>query len=1125
MKVTTQSAGKILVCLWLLLGLVACGSDQHTDSHTSNENSSAPPVEASNPTPPVEASSPPPPVEPNTEQQSQIIKPQIQRVVISNSFDEDSIDQDGDGLIDALDNDPITALQRVSGEGALSLAFIGTDIDGSLQKNNILANGNVSGRVDNSGRYSPPFYLLWHHAKGVQAQEVSLDEYGHFTVIPEEVEPTGVSITAQGVESDAIIVTTYPAQSPLIFTHESPLIMGNSITLRGINTDAISELWLGNEPLDFTATTNTLVTTLPSTAHSNTLIWKSETGVFKQHLMLVREIELAATSHIAELGDWSALSDRSKIILPTQDSTVLSTAIIRLPLSNKPRYLRFYHENNRSVEAVIWPQTRRLVLGTQSTLESHIVRRISAQLKTEQQANVQALIEYTLTTQAGAEALNNLSVLHTKPISLETEQLLKTQVDNMLIALAEQSQIDQLDIFATSKQRPIQRNSSLFDYFDDTFASVFASNVMYQPISKVVNLRSRHGANDYSGMSIGMYRDLSTCVGLESLNQPAGIWPSDLCARNEGVYFASLKVSNALTNKVLKNHVKEYLDTSMIGASGWGIISLDQIAYITSDKGAPLCHMQACRLEFLTGGLGLGTSVSMTNAQKQAQNIVLGRTMLERVVLPVVGYLLGKANVDGDTGKCLAKHILTKAPTSLVSYGTMIAEFKKKVDSANNEDEVLNTLKETVAKYAYDVAASMLASNDLPTCLSASLTNDYLASLKDKVSDFAEKAALPFLIAEVATTAFQGFQAVSTPEKFIFEVAPRASITRVSTSNSTDNIPELFSTVDSNRLLIRGTKFVYLKPDNSHYWPKLRLADRYGNKQTLQLGEQHKIDISDFSWVDIGIPVSDLKPLMKNLRGDIINVSIIMDDIAYPEFSSEGLPLPGADIRWVGQPKLFKATPQNARAGRLMTLRGENLQSFGSRADLKLTLIQANDENNTGEIFKVESATDTKIQFRLPSSLPINLYKLRLETSDPDVYIDIPNDISKGNLVGAVNVIPQTASLLELYDAGAKIDDAFIVYVANANGDLISQNNEFLSLELLEDNILPAVTMWWQNEGLSAQNNGSTVPGQVSISCDLGGSDQICTYRVKGEINVNGTFKAINFRGKLKNGDSATHSF
>ncbi|MDT0595928.1 hypothetical protein [Glaciecola petra] len=1107
-KTTNSLFKSALLCTVAATLLVACGGG--------NSDTAAPAIPAAPAEPTGEAS--PPSVA--TDQT------QIGKSVMSADFDEATFlqDQDKDGLNDTIDNDPFTPLRKVSGEGVLSLAMVASDINGSLQNNVVITGNTVTGRLDNSHKYSPPFYLMWHGQAGIQAQEIAVDEHGGFVTSLNEALPTGVSVAAQGIESEALIVQAYTAHSPILFKHQTPIYTGEQAVLEGVHLEAISELFLGDVALNFSVENKQIVTHLPQVTSSNVLSWKTDTTTSSIVLPLMREIELFATNSLEVPSEWSALSEQGKIVLSAPHTGVMAPVTISLPVNNKPSYLRFYHANNRSVEAVVWPHSQRIELGVQSTLESLMVKRLSDSLPLDQQSSIKNLIDYSFSLDAGEDSLARISELHEYAYSLESENKLIQEVDKMLAVLSAQSDAIQSRSFNSFVVNN-QSSSSLFDYLDDTFAAVFAGDVMYEPISKVVGFKTEFGANSYSGMKISFYRDAFTCLGLESVNKPAGIWPSDLCARNEGVYFASLQVTNALTNKVLKSHAKEFLDTGMIGASGWGLLSLDQIAYVASDSGAPLCHMQVCKLEFLTGGLGVGTNVTLTKAQQKAQNIVLGRTMLERVVLPIVGSLLGQANVDGATGQCLAKFIATSAPTSLVSYGTMVAEFKKKIDAANNPVEIENIVKETIAKYAYDIAGSMLVTNKLPDCLPKALSDNFFASLKEKVKDFAEKAAIPIRVASIATNAFQGFQAVYTPEKFTFEVAPRASITRISTSNSgiDDDIPELFSTVDSNKLFIRGTKFVYLQSDGENYWPKLRLTDRFGNKQTLQLNESHKIDISDLSWVDIGIPISDLAPLMKKLRGEIINVSIIMDDNDYSDFSSEGLPLPGRDIRWVGQPKIFKATPQNARLGRLITIRGENLQSFAARYDLKLKLIQVNDASKTGEIFKVESATDSKIKFRLPRALPLNFYKLRLETSDPNVQLEVPDDIKIGNATGALNVIPNDASLVELYDSGAKIDDAIIIYIANADGDLISQSNDLLRLELLENNPLPAVSMWWNKDNLSAQNGGTTVPGQVLITCDSGGTDQICTYRIKGEVLVGTNFKTINFRGKLETGEDRVH--
>jgi len=1099
------------VFILALASLFACGGEQ-----------------SAAPLPAVPVTQAPPPAAEPLQAQATAAKPE--KSEISADFNAANLalylDQDKDGLVDAIDNDPLTPLRVVSGEGTLQIASIATDIDGYLADNTVIAGKSITGKLLNSDRYSAPFYLLWHSPQGIQAQQVVVDAQGHFTVAMDEVVPTGVSIAAQGVESKSIMVIAYSAQAPLIFKQTKAIYTEEPLVFEGIHLDKISELRIGKRVLDFTLEQNTIVARIPKGVTSNVLTWKAGMTEASKVLPLLRKVKLVTDDTIAQAHEWSAISEYGKILLSRPNNSVMALSTISLPVNNKATFLRFYHPSHRKIEAVIWPDSDSIILGTQSTLERHMLNRLSSSLHSNNLEAVKAVINTSFNSDAGQDALARINLLHAQAFSVQMEASLEQEVDNMLSLLSAQIegiQNDSHKAFLLNNQS----SSSLFDYFDDTFAAIFANNVMYQPISKIVSRPTQFGASSYSEMNISLHRDLLTCAGIESLNKPSGIWPSDLCARNEGVYFASVKVTNALTNKVLKTHIKTFIDSNLIGASGWGLLSLDPIAFITSDSGAPLCHMQICQLEFVTGGLGFTTNVSMTKEQQKVYNIVLGRTLLERVVLPIVSELLGLATVDGNITKCLATHITTKAPTSLVSYGIMIADFKAKIDAASRPDDIENILKETVTKYAYDVAASMLSTNELPKCLPAALSQSFFASLQEQVKDFAKKAAIPLRIAETATLLFQGYQAINTPETFTFEVAPRASITSVRTSSSDidDAIPELFSTNDDDKLFIRGTKFVYLKSDNTNYWPKLRLQDRFGSKQTLQLNESHKVDISDFSWVDIAIPVSDLKPLMEKLRGDIINVSILMDDNDYSAFTSEGLPVIGRDIRWVGQAKVFRATPQNARRGRLITLNGENLQPFGSRNDLKLRLIQANDASKTGEIFKVESATASQIKFRLPQTeLPLNFYKLRLETSDPNVQLDVPDDIKIGNLTGALNVLPQSASLVELYDAGAKIDDAIIIYIANANGD-ISQNGNFLSLELLEDNPLPAVSMWWLNEDLTAQNGGSTNPGQILVTCDAGGTDQICTYRVKGEINVAGKFESINFRGKLQSGDSIAHSF
>lgn len=63
--------------------------------------------------------------------------------------------------------------------------------------------------------------------------------------------------------------------------------------------------------------------------------------------------------------------------------------------------------------------------------------------------------------------------------------------------------------------------------------------------------------------------------------------------------------------------------------------------------------------------------------------------------------------------------------------------------------------------------------------------------------------------------------------------------------------------------------------------------------------------------------------------------------------------------------------------------------------------------------------------------------------------------------------------------------------------------------DVSQDNLLGAINVM-------RQSASPLVFGQISVSCNLGSSDEICTYRVEGEINVYGTFKAINLSRQIE---------
>lgn len=1028
-----------------------------------------------------------------------------------------ALDSDLDGVVDAQDAAPLTPFALSDGETALSLSELSLwneslwdDGPGeALAKDRAQSGGLVQGKIENLAFHAGPYLALWYSEQGISSVEIAPDSEGYFITEVPETAVTSVAVLAGNQASLPRKIQTFPASAAIVLEPQERPHLGETMELPVINIPALDYLSLGSQTLEFETLSATKIrTTLPPMSDSSVLVWESGGSRFSLPLNLNRRVQVVAGEDLVNAESWYRLDQAGRLNLGENLSPV-QPAYVSVPVSEQAHIVSFYHDEFVSAKGIVWPDTELVTLGLESTLMAHLYERAIGE-NIQVLGDLETYMTDVLAGVNGQRALADLADLHA---GLDSNQAYAVLSDWLDLAVLE------LNDYA-----PVQTQGVL-DYFDDTFEAIFAGNTMYEPIMSVVDQRSRPGGSSYSGMNVGSYRNLLLCVGINNVNPPSGIWPSDLCTKNTGVYFASAQVTNLVTGKVLKSHVRDYLDTGMIGAKGWGLLSLNEIGYLTSDTGSPLCHMQPCEIEFITGGLGLGTNVRTNNSESRVQLIVLGRTFLERVVLPVLSEAMGGVADSASSGRCLIEHIVRSAPVATISYGTMIADFKKKVDAASNEQEVIATMQETVLKYAYEVATSMLQPGGLPKCLPAAIAKDLTENLSKRVVDFAEDVAVPLRYATIAVNAMRGFEAVNTPELFTFEVAPRASITSMTSSHSSSGIPELLSTNDSSRLDIRGTKFVYLQSDNSTYWPLLKLRDRYGKSVTKRLGESNKVDISDRSWVDIKVTVEELKPLMAQLRGDIVNVSLLMDDRDYSDFSNEGLPIPGRDVRWVGQPKITSVSPKIARAGRLVTIKGENLQSF-NRADLKVQVSLASDPSQTADITTtVKYLSGSEIQFRLPSNTPDNVYDVALKTSDPDVALSFDRGASLSGLSGAFVVIPNGASTIQLYDSGARSDDLISVTVTDAAGNTIRQNGEPLSLEIEAGDNLRARWMYWTNTNLSASDGGSTTPGGIEISCVDPNTDRICTWRVRGEVNVDGNFVSLNRRGKLEDFDATLETF
>ena len=159
---------------------------------------------------------------------------------------------------------------------------------------------------------------------------------------------------------------------------------------------------------------------------------------------------------------------------------------------------------------------------------------------------------------------------------------------------------------------------------------------------------------------------------------------------------------------------------------------------------------------------------------------------------------------------------------------------------------------------------------------------------------------MPLAVANAVNQAYQGWQILIAPEKIVFDVAPRAAITDMTTSSGERT---LYADSGSDFLRLYGTNLV--DQTDTGYYPDLVLSDRSGNTARMAITESQVHDASDFSWTDLRITVNELTPLIDQLGGSRFDVTLEMDHADYSGFPDGVLPLPGTHFDWIGDARLI----------------------------------------------------------------------------------------------------------------------------------------------------------------------------------------------------------------------------
>lgn len=995
--------------------------------------------------------------------------------VLTAAYREQPLDSDADGIADDADPNPHAAPEAPLAGTPLRIDTLISPRPNRDLHNLIMASEPVEINVTGLYAYGNPWWVRWHHAGGIWVEPVTPDATGRLRLTAPELKAEAVSVVAGHYVTEPHPVRSHMARAPLIYPVDQPIRAGNTVKLSGEYLDQVTHIALGNSALTLVSQQPESITVrLPEHPFSQQLTIEDDWGRSQAFaLPVVRPVELVADEALQSPGDWQLLTDHA-IHTPDEPFTLWIAA-------GETRVLRLTHDDRPvSLQALVLPGDRQIKLGGGSTLTAWLWR--------------------FRTGQGGSRPIDFASVLPGLTNQLASVHIRLTEALNGDFQAindsrkAFNSQIHQLaweqPIAAPEKMEPTPR-WGILDYVGDTIDAIFAGGPLYEPIVNVANQRAKSGSDNYANIAVGYLRDLTSCGDLST--QPTGAWPSDLCLENDSALFVSARVIDWRSDEVLADHIQNPLDANIIGGNSLGILNVATVAYL-SGSGGTLCKMRPCRIEVLTGGLGMGTTTNLNASERQVADWLLARTLIDRLIFPIIESVTG-LDEDSDTLGCFAEELLKPSTTSTASFLITVSDFAQKVAQSNSESDVKVHIQETLIPIVLDKLYGLATFDDLEPCLAnlaADVKNEVLDNVADRLEQVASSAALPIRVASALSDAYQFLEIASNPRRVVFDVAPRGAITEMTTSGNSRR--ELFFDQPTQYLRLRGTQLI--DPLEGGYWPDLSLKDRAGSQVSMAITQDHVYDASDFSWVELHIPVSDLTPLINQLGGSQFDVDLVYTHKTYTGFPNEVLTIPGTSFRWFGDARLVGLDTGLIRAGESGVLRGESLEIL-QRHDLQLVLFNATIGTFSAE--SVRYVSGSKLVFTVPDYVPSGQYEMSVLAGDQPL-LTAETD---------AQVLAANGSFIRLLDNGANQDDEIGLTLLNQQaGDL--QPPDFNSSILLPTSS-GTYDIWvgWEPGDLTDSSGQTQTLDELKVTCINGSDDGVCTVRLVAEIPDAGSSSLI----------------
>ncbi len=226
------------------------------------------------------------------------------------------------------------------------------------------------------------------------------------------------------------------------------------------------------------------------------------------------------------------------------------------------------------------------------------------------------------------------------------------------------------------------------------------------------NRYANFGLSTVDSALLNLDLEVSLKASVANAKPTVTVWPSDLYVINDNRVFASYAISSKEGSTVWRDHISAgsasalgeiaaYFDPNIMGGNWGGIANLSSVDVPTGlidGVETSLCHGRHCRVDILTGGLDLLANPSLTPKERATTEILLHKTLIERLVIPLVEQFIPLLS---DQQKALFGFAL--------SYWASTPDFARKFAAAGNAADVLAVYSD----YAIGVLENVLTRPDV----------------------------------------------------------------------------------------------------------------------------------------------------------------------------------------------------------------------------------------------------------------------------------------------------------------------------------------------------------------------------------------------------------------------------